>query len=172
MCVLSTHQMFRSLASCLVALTACASLLPAPPSPTQILHYPLLEPRTFGTSSRLQQLFVGEVQGQTVRLRIYIEISPAQLVVVGFTPWETQAFTMTYDGRNLDFKNSSGWTPPFPPAAIVADIQQVLWPSLPEQGKWHCVDGPDKRQRNVFFGDRLICRRLAYYRSWNHCDRL
>lgn len=126
-------------------------------SPTAALqHYPLLAPQTYGRSYVAQHLLEITIHDQNFTLPVQIEIDADRIVILGFTPWQTQAFLLQYDGHNLDFQNFTNRELPFPPALILSDLQQVLWPRLPEQNEWQVVDTSQPYERRVYFQQQLI----------------
>lgn len=126
--------------------------LAAPSAP----HYPLLAPATFGGTYSAQHLLEGHAQGQDFTLQTQVEIESDHILLVGFTPWQTRAFVLRYDGTTLEFENFTNRDLPFPPERMLSDLQQVLWPHLPNRDDWHVVDDPQTRERHVIFQDRLI----------------
>lgn len=147
---------------CLSGCSLISSLL-APPSPSRSLvssfrYYPLLSPMTFGRSYAAQHLIEGHVRDQNFALQVYVEIGPDSILLLGLTPWQTRAFVLRYDGNNLDFKNFTDREMPFPPELILSDLQQVLWPSLPNQNDWQVADDPHTHERRVSFQHQLITR--------------
>lgn len=119
-------------------------------------HYPLLAPATYGRSYVAQHLLEGQASGQDFTLQIHVEIDPDRILLLGFTPWQTRAFLLRYDGNTLDFENFTNREMPFPPARILSDLQQVLWPTLPNHNDWQVVDNHDTHERRVSFQGRLI----------------
>ena len=121
-------------------------------------QYPLLSPASYGRSYSAQHLLEGRAQDQDFTLQIHVEIEPDHILLLGFTPWQTRAFVLRYDGTTLDFENFTNREMPFPPARILSDLQQVLWPRLPNHNEWQVVDDPQTHERRVTFQDRLITR--------------
>ena len=149
--------MLISLALSLILILGCGvPLHPEMTKTSPAVHYPLLPPVSYGSSRSLEQLIEGRMEGRRVQLRIHIEIDAEKIFVVGFTPWLSRVFTLSYDGQELDFVNPSGYALPFPPSALLADIQQVLWPYLPSQGRWSSSDIPHRQERRVFLGRQLV----------------
>ena len=144
------HLLFCLLPSC--SLLPSALVPSAPPSP----QYPLLAPATYGGAYAAQHWLEGRAQGQDFTLQIQVEIEPDHILLVGFTPWQTRAFVLRYDGTTVEFENFTNRELSFPPARILSDLQQVLWPNLPSLNEWHVVDVPETRERRVTFQDRLI----------------
>ena len=130
-------------------------LVPVAPSAPQ---YPLLAPATYGRSYSAQHLLEGRTQGQDFTLQIQVEIEPDHILLVGFTPWQTRAFVLRYDGTSVDFENFTNRELPFPPARMLSDLQQVLWPRLPSLNEWHVALDPQTHERHVTFQGRLITR--------------
>jgi hypothetical protein len=120
--------------------------------------YPLQTPGSYGGTFSGQQLLEGEYKGRRIQLQTYVEIDANQMVIVGLTPWQTRAFTIQYDGQQLDFDDLTHRDLPFPPALILSDVQQVLWPALPDTAQWRVEDEVQPRQRRVYFQDQLVTR--------------
>lgn len=121
-------------------------------------QYPLLAPATYGRSYSAQHLLEGHVQGQDLTLQIHVEIEPDHILLLGFTPWQTRAFVLRYDGTTVEFENFTNRELPFPPARILSDLQQVVWPHLPSLNEWHVTRDPQTHERHVTFQNRLITR--------------
>lgn len=139
----------------LLCLPSCAWLQrPAQPPPT----YPLQTPGSYGGTFSGQHLLEGEYAGRRIQLQTYVEIDRDQMVVVGLTPWQTRAFTIRYDGQRLDFEHLPHRALPFPPSLILSDVQQVLWPRLPNTAQWRVEDDAYPRQRRVYFRHQLVTR--------------
>jgi Protein of unknown function (DUF3261) len=139
-------------------LSPLVSSSPSAPPALSSPQYPLLAPATYGRSYVAQHLLEGRAQGQDFTLQIHVEIEPDHILLLGFTPWQTRAFVLRYDGTTIDFENFTNREMPFPPARILSDLQQVLWPSFPNLNEWQVVDDPQTRERRVAFQDRLITR--------------
>ena len=143
----------------LCVLPGC-SLLPSPPVSSSLSspQYPLLSPATYGGVYAAQHLLEGHVRGEDFTLQIRVEIDPDGILLLGFTPWQTRAFVLRYDGTTVDFENFTNREIPFPPARILSDLQQVLWPHLPNHPEWQVIDHLQTHERRVTFQDRLITR--------------
>jgi Protein of unknown function (DUF3261) len=116
----------------------------------------LLSPASYGRAFATEQFLEGDAPGQHFQLRTYIEIDADEIRVLGFTPWQTRAFILRYDGNRVTFENFTNREMPFAPAMILSDIQQVLWPHLPNQGQWRVSDDPQSHERRVYFRGQLI----------------
>lgn len=143
----------------LLLLMGC-SLHPHTPiqPPEALQYYPLLPPRSYGRTIGIEQLLEGEFQENHFQLHAFLEIAADHILVLGFTAFQTRAFIIRYDGSTLEFENFTDRKLPFPPAMILSDIQQVLWPTLPSRAGWRIVDDPVGRVRCVFFADQLVTR--------------
>ncbi|NOT58505.1 MAG: DUF3261 domain-containing protein [Deltaproteobacteria bacterium] len=144
----------------LFCLLSGCSLLPslrAPVAPV-VPHYPLLAPATFGGSYAAQHLLEGHAQGHDFTLQLQVEIEPEHIVLVGFTPWQTRAFVLRYDGTTVTFENFTLREMPFPPERMLSDLQLVLWPHFPDLSDWHVTRDPQTHERLVSFQDQLITR--------------
>ncbi len=131
---------------------------PSPPLVPSFASYPFLAPLTFGRSYVAQHLLEGRARGESFMLQVHVEIDSDNILLLGFTPWQTRAFLLRYDGNTLDFKNFTDHEMPFPPELILSDLQQVLWPRLPNQNGWQVTDDPHMHERRVSFQHRLITR--------------
>lgn len=132
-----------------LGMSSSSSALPSP-------QYPLLAPATYGRSYSAQHLLEGHVQGQDFTLQIHVEIEPDYILLLGFTPWQTRAFVLRYEGTSVEFENFTNRELPFPPARILSDLQQVVWPHLPSLNEWHVTRDPQTHERRVMFQNRLI----------------
>lgn len=143
----------------LFLLTSCAWLQrPVEPTPSAPTYYPLQTPGSYGGTFTVQNLLEGEYEGRRLQLHTYVEIDADQIAVLGLTPWQTRAFFLRYDGQHLDFENFTHRAMPFPPALILSDLQQVLWPVLPSTAQWRVEDTIHPRERRVYFRDQLVTR--------------
>jgi len=153
-------RIFLLLLFCLPACSVVPSPLATPSSLSPLVpsssYYPLLSPKTFGRSYVAQHLLEGHARGEKFALQVHVEITPDTILLLGFTPWQTRAFLLRYDGNTLDFNNFTDREMPFPPELILSDLQQVLWPSLPNQNGWQVTDDPRTHERRVSFQQRLI----------------
>jgi hypothetical protein len=143
----------------LMLLSSCAWVQrPAELSISPSTYYPLQTPSSYGTTFTAQNLLEGEYAGRRIQLQTHVEIDADQIVVLGLTPWQTRAFVLRYDGHKLAFENFTHHEIPFPPALILSDLQQVLWPVLPNTAHWRVEDDVHRRERRVYFQHQLITR--------------
>lgn len=144
-----------------VSILSSCSLFPSPfgrssSSALSSPQYPLLAPATYGRSYSARHLLEGHAQDQDFTLQIHVEIEPDSILLLGFTPWQTRAFVLRYDGTTVAFENFTNRELPFPPARILSDLQQVVWPHLPSLDEWHVTRDPQTHERRVTFQNRLI----------------
>jgi hypothetical protein len=151
-----------------VMAVGCASHHQAEYLPEPINYYPLLIPSTYGRTLILEQLIEGSFKGEQYQFHSQLEINADQMLVLGLTAFQTKAFVLRYNGKTVDFENFTNRQMPFPPAMILADIQKVLWPSLPDRGAWRVVDDAMTNVRLVFFEGRLVTR--IQYRGDSRMD--
>jgi hypothetical protein len=150
---------FLLLGCLLCHLSGCSLIFPSTvPSSTSSLppSYPLLAPATYGGSYNAQHLLEGQARGQDFSLQIHAEITPDHVLLLGFTPWQTRAFLLRYDGKTVEFENFTNRDLPFPPALILSDLQQAVWPNLPNRDGWQVIDDPHTHERRVFFHNQLV----------------
>lgn len=148
----------------LLCLLPSCGLLVSSPAPSSAPPYPLLAPATFGGSYSAQHLLEGHAQGQDFTLQIQVEIEPDHIVLVGFTPWQTRAFVLRYEGTTVAFENFTNREMPFPPERMLSDLQLVLWPNFPDLSEWHVARDPQTRERHVSFQNHLVTR-IRYQRA-------
>jgi hypothetical protein len=133
---------------------------PAPSSasllPTNSPYYPFLSPKTFGRSYVALHVLEGHARGEKFALQVQVEITPDTILLLGFTPWQTRAFLLRYEGNALHFENFTDRELPFAPEFILSDLQQVLWPHLPDHNEWQVTHDSLTQERRVFFQQRLI----------------
>jgi len=152
------HFLLFFLPGCSLLPSAMMSSSPSSSPALSAPQYPLLSPATYGRSYTARHLLEGHAHGEDFTLQIYVEIDSDHVLLLGFTPWQTRAFVLRYDGTTVDFENFTNREMPFLPARILSDLQQVLWPHLPNLHEWHVVDDPQTHERRVIFQDRLITR--------------
>jgi hypothetical protein len=121
-------------------------------------YYPLLLPSSYGGTVAIEQFLDGWAKGEHFQLHSQLEIDAHQILVLGFTAFQTRAFTLRYDGTAVTFENFTDLRMPFPPVMILSDIQKVLWPALPNQDGWSIVDDAIARVRLVFFEGQVVTR--------------
>jgi hypothetical protein len=139
-------------------LIGCAS--PHHPGSSQALmpYYPLLPPSSYGGTLVVEQLLDGWAKGERFQLHSQLEIDAHQILVFGFTAFQTRAFALQYDGHAVKFENFTDRQMPFPPVMMVSDIQKILWPTLPNQDRWSVEDDVLAGIRLVSFEGQVVTR--------------
>jgi hypothetical protein len=139
-------------------LLGCASQHQTELGQTSMPYYPLLPPSSYGRTLVIEQLLQGWAKGEHFQLHSQLEIDAHQILVLGFTAFQTRAFALRYDGKSVNFENFTDRRLPFPPVMIISDIQKILWPTLPNQDGWSIVDDAVGRTRLVFFEGQVVTR--------------
>jgi hypothetical protein len=137
-------------------LMGCNRHQPMAYRPEPIRHYPLRLPSSYGRPVILEQFLEGWVNGEHFQLHSQLEIDAQHMLVLGFTPFQTKAFVLRFDGKTVEFENFTDRRMPFPPELILSDIQKVLWHALPNREGWSIVDDPAAKVRLVFFEGQLV----------------
>lgn len=114
-----------------LALAACAA--PAPRSPALLLEAPALVP-TLGTPDGFLlrqhvEFSAGERSGS---FEAVVERRCDELVVVGFTPFGTRAFSIRQRGTQVGTEILVPGSWPFPPEYILLDVHRAYLVPLPE----------------------------------------
>jgi uncharacterized protein DUF3261 len=146
-------------------LLGCASPHQTGSSPDTPPHYPLLPPSGYGGTLVMEQLLDGWAKGEHFQLHSQLEIDAQQILVVGFTAFQTKAFTLQYDGHAVTFENFTDRQMPFSPAMIISDIQKILWPTLPNQDRWSVEDDVLAGVRLVSFAGQVVTHIQYHGRS-------
>ena len=93
--------------------------------------FDLLSPAALGQEVSLEQIVDARYGDQKFSFHCLLEVDAQQLVLVGMTPMNTRAFTLTLRGDQLTVEVAPGARLPAEPARILADLQLALWPELP-----------------------------------------
>ena len=121
-------------------------------------YYPLLLPSSYGGTLVIEQFLDGSAKEEHFQLHSQLEIDAHQILVLGFTAFQTRAFALRYDGKSVNFENFTERRLPFPPVMIISDMQKILWPTLPNQDGWSIVDDASTRVRLVLFEGQVATR--------------
>ncbi|WP_340115544.1 DUF3261 domain-containing protein [Pelagibius sp. 7325] len=76
----------------------------------------------------MSQVVASKYQGKTYSLRVEVEVSPEQLVMVGVSHIGVPLFQLELDGAGLRTKALKGEALPFDPRYILSDFQLAYWP--------------------------------------------
>jgi hypothetical protein len=139
-------------------LMGCASPHRTGSQEEALRYYPLLLPSSYGSTVVIEQLLDGWAKGEHFQLHSQLEINAHQILVLGFTAFQTRAFALQYDGKSVIFENFTDRRMPFSPVVVISDIQKILWPTLPNRDGWNIVDDAITRVRLVFFEGQVVTR--------------
>ncbi|HTF91210.1 MAG TPA: DUF3261 domain-containing protein [Planctomycetota bacterium] len=90
--------------------------------------FDLLPPSGLGLSVSLEQIVHARFGEREFSFHCLLEVDPQEVVLVGMTPMNTRAFTLTLRGKELSVDLAPGTQLPLEPARILADLQLALWP--------------------------------------------
>jgi hypothetical protein len=90
--------------------------------------FDLQSPAALGQEISLEQIVDAKYGEKELSFHCLLEVDAKELVLVGMTPMNTRAFTLTFDGEELSIDVMPGAQLPAPPEHILADLQLALWP--------------------------------------------
>ncbi len=90
--------------------------------------FDLLPPADLKQSISLEQIVDARYGDKKFSFHCLLEVDAQHLVLVGMTPMNTRAFTLTLQGGELSVEMMPGAQLPAEPARILADLQLALWP--------------------------------------------
>ena len=79
----------------------------------------------------LEQIVEAKYGDREFTFHCLLEVDPKLLVLVGMTPFNTRAFTLTLTDESFTIDMAPGAQLPAQPSQILADLQLALWPDLP-----------------------------------------
>ena len=150
-----------TLASMMLALASCASLLHLPPSR---IPEPKLSPASFGAAVSLAQRLRFErarvVPNEAPRsLDVLLEINSREVRLAGIAVGQ-RVLSLRWDGTTLDVQRHPLLPVQVDPARVLRDVQYAYWPAtmirdaLPPG--WTLQD--DASQRRLLEGDLIVLR--------------
>src|SRR5688572_14024307 len=105
----SSHVRTREIMIWLLLVTmllmGCAGPHRAGSQQESLRYYPLLLPSSYGATLVTEQLLDGWAEGKHFQLHSQLEIDAHQILVLGFTAFQTRAFALRYDGKSVQFEN-------------------------------------------------------------------
>lgn len=107
-----------------LALSAC-SLLPPHAAPVAL---PPLAPATLGATRNALQVLHGAFGEHDVAFQCVVDVSPAQLTLVGLSAQGQRWFSLRHDGSTLAAEASPQAPAQLDPQRVLADLQLALWP--------------------------------------------
>lgn len=127
-------RLFCLLFLCAAALTGCRTLPVTEIPIAKGATFDLQSPAALGQSISLEQIVDAKYGDKEFSFHCLLEVEPKLLTLVGMTPMNTRAFTLTFDGETLAVDVMPGAQLPAPPQHILADLQLALWPDPPVRG--------------------------------------
>jgi len=106
-------------------LSSCASL--HPPSEAANAR-PLLAPATLKGDREATQIVHGAFGARELTMHCVLTVHGDILTVVGLTALGVRAFTLHYDGKEIQVDHDLPVPPQLTPERLLADIQLVYWP--------------------------------------------
>lgn len=107
-----------------VLLSACAT---SPPQTPRGEGWPLLPPSTVAPH-RVKQVLHGAFGDREVQLQSVINVTPDELTVVGITALGLRAFTLKYNGTDLQEQRATAMPAAIEGRQLLNDVQLAFWP--------------------------------------------
>lgn len=104
-------------------LVACA-LLPSAPPPA----LPLLPPAALGGARAASQVLSFAYREREFTLQGALQATPKEVRLVALGPLGSRAFTLSYDGTQVQTEAGAGLPKDLPPERVLADVELALWP--------------------------------------------
>ncbi|HTP39201.1 MAG TPA: DUF3261 domain-containing protein [Steroidobacteraceae bacterium] len=121
---------------------------------------PLLAPASLGQTRQFTQLLRGDYGDTSFSLRCVVSIDDRQLSVIGLTALGQRAFTLKYDGAQLDEERAPQLPQAIGGVQLLNDLQLVYWPLPALQKAWQTAGGevsePYPGTRRLKRGGRLV----------------
>lgn len=92
--------------------------------------FDLLSPSSLEQSVSLEQIVEARYGERASSFHCLLEVDGNTLVLVGMTPFNTRAFTLTLADDGFELDMAPGAELPADPSRILADLQLALWPKL------------------------------------------
>jgi len=102
----------------------CAATRPAADAGAR----PLIAPATLKSNRSANQIVRGAFGAREMTFNCVLAVRGDTLTVVGLTAMGVRAFTLRYDGRQIQVDNDLPVPPQLTPERLLADIQLVFWP--------------------------------------------
>jgi hypothetical protein len=141
-----------------VLLSGCMSTPHAVIANNQSL--PLLSPASLQTSHQVNQVLHGEYGDRSFSLRCVVTANTEKLSVICLTGIGLRAFTLTYDGKNLNEQRAPQVPDSLQASLLLNDLQLAFWPLNALQQSWQAsglqVTEPYPGTRRVMRNDKVI----------------
>jgi hypothetical protein len=125
--------------------------------------FDLLSPASLGQSISLEQVVDAKYGDRSFTFHCLLEVDEKHLVLVGLTPFNSRAFTLTLKDDELAIDIAPGAQLPAEPSRILSDLQLALWPKPQVRGLElvHFRDSQGRPGRE-FRRDGTAVLRIAY----------
>ncbi len=90
--------------------------------------FDLMSPASLKQSISLEQIVEAKYGDKSYTFHCLLEVDEEHLVLVGMTPFNTRAFTLTLTEESLTIDMAPGAQLPAEPSRILADLQLAMWP--------------------------------------------
>ncbi len=104
--------------------------------------FDLMSPASLKQSISLEQIVEAKYGDKSYTFHCLLEVDEKHLVLVGMTPFNTRAFTLTLTDESFTLDVAPGAQLPAEPSRILADLQLALWPA-PEVRGLECSELDD-----------------------------
>jgi Protein of unknown function (DUF3261) len=122
------------------ALTGCVASQ-SHQQPIDQSTWPLLSPASLGQSHQASQLLHGDYADHNFTLRSIVTVDAKQLTVIGVTSMGLRAFTLKYDGEQLNEERAPQVPEALQAKQLLNDFQLAFWPLAELQKSWRSAGG-------------------------------
>ncbi|HYM34343.1 MAG TPA: DUF3261 domain-containing protein [Steroidobacteraceae bacterium] len=141
----------------LLTLSACVSVRTPTQSANQL---PLVAPASLNADRSVQQILHGAFGSREVTMNCVVTVRGNTLTVIGLSSLGVRAFTIKYDGQQINAENDLPVPREFTAERLLADTQLVLWPvavlqPVLQRAGWQLTE-PFSGTRRLRRGDKLI----------------
>lgn len=121
---------------------------------------PLVPPASVGGEREANQIVHGAFGSREMTIDCILTVHGDKLTVIGLTALGVRAFTLHYDGRQVEVDNDLPVPAQLTPERLLADIQLVFWPAsvlkpVLQKSGWQLTE-PYSGTRRLKQGDKLI----------------
>jgi hypothetical protein len=121
---------------------------------------PLVAPGALNAERAANQVVHGAFGAREMTFNCVLSVRNETVTVIGLTALGVRAFTVRYDGNQVEVENELPVPSQLTPERLLADIQLVFWPytalqSVLEKAGWQITE-PFLHTRRLRRGDQLI----------------
>ncbi len=124
----------------LASLSACVSTTHNTAA-VEASSWPLLTPASLGQTRLITQILHGEYGDNNFSLHSVVTADAQQLTVIGLTSMGLRAFTLKYDGQNLNEARAPQVPAALQSRQLLNDLQLAFWPLSALQQSWQSAGG-------------------------------